>query len=89
MPKIKDRRGIALENEDKPRPTFTVLPGGKRDDEPPDLQGPQTLCLHCVEHQREHELAETRKFARQSGWLRVDENARLRRAKSRGGKLLD
>jgi hypothetical protein len=89
MPKIKDRRGVALENEDKPRPVFTVLPGGKRLDTKLKVPPPFHVCPHCHEREVAHEEAEKRKAARLNAESPIDEGARLQRAKSRAGRLLD
>jgi hypothetical protein len=74
------------------RPILVLLLGGKSEsDDPsvPEVPPADHICPHCREHQLEHELAESRKFARLSGWLLVDENARQLKAKARGGVLLD
>jgi hypothetical protein len=75
---------------DKGRPVLTVLPGGKGDDAELEVpQPPQTICPHCREHEVERAQAERRKITRQSGCLRVDEEARRQKATVRGGLLLD
>jgi hypothetical protein len=74
---------------DKPRPLLVLLVGGKRDPDAPEILPSDHVCPHCRERQLEHELAESRKFARKSGWLPVDEQARRRKAKARGGMILD
>jgi hypothetical protein len=69
------------------RPVLTVLPGGKREDEPevsPASQG----CPHCHEHEVAHEEAERRKAARRDPEP-VDEQARQRKARARSARLLD
>jgi hypothetical protein len=76
--------------DDKGRLVLTVLLGRKRAyAEPSDPQPPQGVCPCCREYKAEREQMERRKVARLNGVSLVDEATRQRRAKVRGGILLD
>jgi hypothetical protein len=74
---------ISGTDDPHPRPVLVVLPGGKRLDDEPEVPPSAQPCPHCQEREVAHEAA------RLNAVSPIDEEVRLQRAKSRGGKLLD